>query len=194
MIGAQRPWRMALVFWSVWLRWRVEEDLGAYERDRRTAPERAWRESGAQSLVAEGQTRGAAGEFVVAPIGIVAGRQKRRARLKRFFSNGASSCGQGGESRRYWASGWSACLGIAIELEEQLHGLATVGAERRRVGRTWQWRWRAEENGPAGVQLDAQPVGGGGGVTKAVVTDRAQRGGQDVAQVVTQELETGQVP
>src|SRR5262249_55138110 len=49
-----------------------------------------------------------------------------------------------------------------------------------------------EENGSSGVQLDAQSVGFGGGMTKAVVADGAQPGGQDVTKIMANELDARQ--
>lgn len=75
-----------------------------------------------------------------------------------------------------------------------MHGLAAMGTGWRRRG----WNDTSgnlrgtEENRSAGMELNAEPVGFGGRMAKAVVTNRAQPHGQDVAKIVAHEFDAGQ--
>ena len=71
---------------------------------------------------------------------------------------------------------------------QQAHGLAAVRTERSRRGRRGGRDGRAQLHGPTGVQLHAQTAGLGGGMTEAVVTDRAQPARQDMSQIAPDKL------
>src|SRR6267154_1639210 len=78
--------------------------------------------------------------------------------------------------------------------EDPLHDLAANGTERS--GASWGWTWQrlggAEVQNSSRVELDSHPIGFGGGMVEAVIADRAQSGGQHVAQVAAYELKARQ--
>ena len=72
--------------------------------------------------------------------------------------------------------------------EKQTHGLSAARTERN-VGRgRSRGRGGAQLHRLAGVKLDAQTAGLGGGMTEAVVTNGAQPGGQDMPQIALDKL------
>ncbi len=110
--------------------------------------------------------------------GVAASRRNECMLLKLFFSDGQCSCGKGGEWSKCQAAWRSARFAPKACGENQLHGLAAFGTSRSLRGGKGAHRLRgAEENGFSRMQLDAKSVGFGGGMTKAVVADRAQSDG-----------------
>jgi len=145
-------------------------------------------------LVGKGQSVWLAVEFGALRGGRPPRKQKRCLASRLSFSGGRYSCSRGNWDGGRSARRWSACLVPWINREDQLHGSAAFGTERRRID--WSGRGYplggAEQNGSSRVQLDAQPAGSGGGMTKAVVADGAQSGGQHVTQIAAHELDPGE--
>ena len=92
-------------------------------------------------------------------------------------------------------SWWRTSVAVAsTQAEHQLCRLAAPGTSRATgISLAGQERNRVTElDRSSRVQLDSHPIGFGGGMAKAVIADRAQSGGQDMAQVAARELNPGQ--
>jgi len=108
------------------------------------------------------------------------------------FFDTRGSCGQGVERNRFGGRSWrTAFLVSGRNLDAELKKSSALGATR--AGRVGQIRsYRSELHWHAGMKLDAQAIGFGCWMTEAVVTNRAQSGGQDVGEIAADKFDPGQ--
>ena len=122
-------------------------------------------------------------------------RQQRSTVLRKRRSCSRDDRGKGRSEldRRSRAGGERSALAVGRRDElNQAHGLATARTQRRGCG----WRGNGgrvtQLDGPARMQLDAQPVGLGRRMTEAVIANRAQAAWENVPKITFDKLDPWQ--